>query len=435
MGGSVNLQGGGQYQMPNIQGYGQAVSGVGRGTSGFERGIRDNSYQDYGIPPGYDAAGLGMNYSGNYGGNYGGYGGYGNVSTGGKGFQQQPNYQPAPVMRPYVDQVSSGGKGMRSTPSQSVAYAPMNIPQMQLAQPGFYYPNIGSQMANLNANYGIGGLGAMGAFGNYPMMPRQPAPMQMYPALQPVAPPPTSTGGKGFRANPPTLPPAQPPTQPAIPPVSTGGKGFQPGQPTVPDTPPAREVYSPVMPETGGVPQDDMYLRPVSPDQPPPLPQSIFVPGYTGPTGNFSPDQPSNPRFDERYEEPYMPETPTGLVPDLRQDDRFVPSEERYTPEVPIGFASEAPAYAQPTSYEPEYRVGPTPDFPIGLAPEAPVYAQPSTYEPQYPVGPTPNLPVEATSPIPEEPYYSPDMSSYQPNLESSGLEQPNRFDERMFVD
>lgn len=411
MGGSVNLQSGGQYSMPNIQGYGQAVSGVGRGTSGFERGIRDNNYQDYGIPPGYDAAGLGMNYSGNYGGNYGGYGGYGNVSTGGKGFQQQPNYQPAPVMQPYVDQVSSGGKGMRSTPSQSVAYAPMNIPQMQLAQPGFYYPNIGSQMANLNANYGMGGLGAMGAFGNYPMMMRQPAPMQMYPALQPVAPPPTSTGGKGFRANPPTLPPAQPPTQPAIPPVSTGGKGFQPG-PTAPDTPPMVrdvEITPPIQLPTGGVPQDDMYLRPVSPgqpSQPPPLPQSIFVPGYTGPTGNFSPDQPSNPRFDERYEEPYMPETPTGLVPDLRQDNRFVPSEERYTPEVPIGFA-----------------------------PEAPVYAQPSTYEPQYPVGITPDLPVEATSPIPEEPYYSPDMSSYQPNLESSVLEQPDRFDERMFVD
>ncbi len=360
MGGSVNLQGGGQYSMPNIQGYGQSVSGMGRQATGFERGIRDYNSQDYGIPPGYDAAGLGMNY-GRTTGNYGGYGGYGNVSTGGKGFQQnQPNYEPAPVMQPYVDQVSSGGKGMRSTPSQSVAYAPMNIPQMQLAQPSFYYPNIGSQMANLNANYGMGGLGAMGAFGNYPMMPRQPAPMQMYPALQPVAPPPTSTGGKGFRANPPTLPPARPPTQPSIPPVSTGGKGFTPG-PTEREVPPmVRDVniMPTVQPTTGGVPQDDTYLRPVAPGQPSQPPQSIFVPGYTGPTGNFSPNQPS------------------------------ASSEERYMRD-----------------------------------------------EPQYPVGPTPNLPVEATSPIPEEPYYSPDMSSYQPNFESSVLEQPDRFDERMLVD
>lgn len=380
MGGSVNLQGGGQYQTPNIQGYGQGVSNMGRQATGFERGIRDNNPQDYGIPPGYDAAGLGMNYDGNYGGNYGGYGGY--------GFRQnQPNYDPAPVMQPYVDQVSSGGKGFRPTPAQSVAYAPMNIPQMQLAQPGFYYPNIGSQMANLSGRYGMGGLGAMGAFGNYPMMPRQPAPMQMYPALQPVAPPQTSTGGKGFRSNPPMLPPARPPTQPGIPPVSTGGKGFQPGQPTVPDTPPTREVYSPVMPDIGGVPQDDTYLRPVAPgqpSQPPPLPQSIFVPGYTGPTGNFSPNQP------------------------------FVPSEERYTRDEPL----------------PE--VG---NERIDYAPNNPMYAQPTSYEPQYAVGPTPDLPVEATSPVPEEPYYSPDMSSYQPNLESSVLEQPDRFDERMLVD
>ncbi|MDI9407666.1 MAG: hypothetical protein QM523_00295 [Candidatus Pacebacteria bacterium] len=413
MGGSVNLQGGGQYQTPNIQGYGQGVSNIGRQSTGFQRGIRDNNPQDYGIPPGYDAAGLGMNYDGNYGGNYGNYGGnygnygnyggYGNVSTGGKGFQQQPAYQPAPVMQPYVDQVSSGGKGFRSTPSQSTAYAPMNIPQMQLAQPGFYYPNIGSQMANMNANYGTNNLGAMGAFGNYPMMPRQPAPMQMYPALQPVAPPQTSTGGKGFRSNPPMLPPARPPTQPGIPPVSTGGKGFQPGQPTVPDTPPTREVYSPVMPDIGGVPQDDTYLRPVAPgqpSQPPPLPQSIFVPGYTGPTGNFSPNQP------------------------------FVPSEERYTRDEPL----------------PE--VG---NERIDYAPNNPMYAQQEPYGPQYAyAGPTsgPQIaeeydfmrdrrlpPVEATSPVPEEPYYSPDMSSYQPNLESSVLEQPDRFDERMLVD
>jgi len=292
MGGSVNLQGGGQYQTPNIQGYGQGVSNMGRQATGFERGIRDNNPQDYGIPPGYDAAGLGMTYglgAGNYGGGYDNFGNFGNY-----GFRQnQPNYEPAPVMQPYVDQVSSGGKGMRSTPAQSVAYAPMNIPQMQLAQPSFYYPNIGSQMANLNNNYGIGGLGAMGAFGNYPMMPRQPAPMQMYPALQPP-PPQTSTGGKGFRSTP--------------------------------------------APTTGGVPEDDMYLRPVSPDvgrnrfdqYPDEYPQtrinypetpSLFVPGYTGPMGTLA-----GPSGDTQYAEaaPYREDTmqyPIGApMPDIQQE-------------------------------------------------------------------------------------------------------------------
>ncbi len=338
MGGSVNLQGGGQYQTPNIQGYGQGVSNMGRQATGFERGIRDNNPQDYGIPPGYDAAGLGMTYglgAGNYGGGYDNFGNFGNY-----GFRQnQPNYEPAPVMQPYVDQVSSGGKGMRSTPAQSVAYAPMNIPQMQLAQPSFYYPNIGSQMANLNNNYGIGGLGAMGAFGNYPMMPRQPAPMQMYPALQPP-PPQTSTGGKGFRSNPPMLPPARPPTQPAVPPVSTGGKGFQPNQPLMPDTYPTRPPYLPQAPAptTGGVPEDDMYLRPVSPDvgrnrfdqYPDEYPQtrinypetpSLFVPGYTGPMGTLA-----GPSGDTQYAEaaPYREDTmqyPIGApMPDIQQE-------------------------------------------------------------------------------------------------------------------
>jgi hypothetical protein len=262
MGGSVNLQGGGQYSMPNIQGYGQNAANIGQSAAGF--GSRfGNRFGDrgYGPPPQYD-------------GGYGDFGDYGGVSTGGKGFQQQPQYQPAPVMQPYVDQVSQGGKGFqpRQTPSQSVAYAPMNIPQMQLAQPGFYYPNIGSQMANLNANYGMGGLGAMGAFGNYPMMQRQPAPMQMYPALAPPPPPPpppTSTGGKGMRTKPPggmqpSRPGYGPPTQPGYPPVGTGGKGFQPSPPFQPPTQPTypSEPDIPDYGKTGG----DQFLRPVRPE-------------------------------------------------------------------------------------------------------------------------------------------------------------------------
>jgi hypothetical protein len=275
MGGSVNLQGGGQYSMPNIQGYGQNAANIGQSAAGF--GSRfGNRYGrgNYGPPPQYD-------------GGYGDYGGqYGDVSTGGKGFQQQPAYQPAPVMQPYVDQVSTGGKGFegRQTPSQSVAYAPMNIPQMQLAQPSFYYPNIGSQMANLNANYGMGGLGAMGGFGNYPMMPRQPAPMQMYPALAPPPPPPqTSTGGKGFRTGP--VKPSRPgmfppdggqPQPPGYPPVGTGGKGFQPTPPTQPPPPEPdyRDYVEPAYPDYGGKygqpdysrPEQDDVLRPVRPE-------------------------------------------------------------------------------------------------------------------------------------------------------------------------
>lgn len=371
MGGSVNLQSGGQYSMPNIQGYGQTVSGMGRQATGFERGIRDYNSQDYGIPPGYDAAGLGMNY-GRTTGNYGGYGGYGNVSTGGKGFQQQPSYEPAPVMQPYVDQVSTGGKGFqgRPTPAQATAYAPMNIPQMQLAQPSFYYPNIGSQMANLNANYGIGGLGAMGAFGNYPMMPRQPAPMQMYPALQP-----------------PTLPPARPPGPPLVQPsVSSGGKGFRSGPAVMPDTPPTRPPYisQPALPPTGGVPQDDMYLRPVSPDvgrnrfdqYPDEYPQtrinypqtpSLFVPGYTGPTGTLPTGSADTLPFAE-------------LNPDLGNFTTGQGMNER----------------AYPTS----------------------------DYQEQFPIGaPMPDIqqePVEATSPVYEEPSYSPRVDAgFEDGLDS----------------
>ncbi|NCW72730.1 MAG: hypothetical protein EBW12_07000 [Actinobacteria bacterium] len=339
MGGSVNLQGGGQYSMPNIQGYGQNAANIGQSAAGF--GSRfGNRFGDrgYGPPPQYD-------------GGYGDFGDYGGVSTGGKGFQQQPQYQPAPVMQPYVDQVSQGGKGFqpRQTPSQSVAYAPMNIPQMQLAQPGFYYPNIGSQMANLNANYGMGGLGAMGAFGNYPMMPRQPAPMQMYPALQPVAPQPTSTGGKGMRTKPPggmqpSRPGYGPPTQPGYPPVGTGGKGFQPNPPyQPPDEPPyqppepprspsiqnnARDLFYQDMinsgmsadaamaevnrrygPAASSQPTDNI-LRPVRPDD-----GKI---GYTGPNGTVA----------QEYDRPPLPDSDylSGRTPGQRQIETTMPT-------------------------------------------------------------------------------------------------------------
>ena len=260
MGGSVNLQNGGSYSMPNIEGYGQRVAGYGQGAANY----------------GTTAPGYGARYGmGNYGmpevydGGYGDFGGqYPGVSTGGKGFQQ-PSYQPAPVLSPYTTSpelsydTSTGGKGFqtRQTPAESVAYAPMNIPQMQLAQPAFYYPNIGSQMANLNANYGIGGLGAMGAFGNYPMIPRPQPQMQAYPAL--TAPPayrpptPTSTGGKGMTTQPPQQPPPPPPT-PGYPPVGTGGKGFVPNQPDI--------AYPDYTGPDYSAPDTDQILRPVRPE-------------------------------------------------------------------------------------------------------------------------------------------------------------------------
>lgn len=295
MGGSVNLQGGGQYSMPNIQGYGQNAANYGQSAAGFgNRFGSRGGMGNYGMPQQYD-------------GGYGDYGGqFGNVSTGGKGFQQQPSYQPAPVMQPYVDMTSTGGKGFqaRPTPSQATAYAPMNIPQMQLAQPAFYYPNIGSQMANLNANYGIGGLGAMGAFGNYPMMPRQPAPMQMYPALAPPPPPPppTSTGGKGMRTQPPQQPPPPPPT-PGYPPVGTGGKGFVPNEPS-----PQYPGYTqPDYTDRG----DDSILRPVRPeDRSPSL--NPFDPNFS--SNYFPPDiDRYNPTVMPAYENPEVTEQPLPM--------------------------------------------------------------------------------------------------------------------------
>lgn len=321
MGGSVNLQGGGQYSMPNIQGYGQNAANIGQSAAGF--GSRfGNRFGDrgYGPPPQYD-------------GGYGDFGDYGGVSTGGKGFQQQPAYQPAPVLSPFTTSpqltydTSTGGKGFqtRQTPAQSVAYAPMNIPQMQLAQPGFYYPNIGSQMANLNANYGMGGLGAMGAFGNYPMMQRQPAPMQMYPALAPPPPPPpTSTGGKGMRTKPPRTPPGGygPPTQPGYPPVGTGGKGFQPSQPF---EPPPHPMYpnEPDVPDYGKTGGDDV-LRPVRPED--------FRMGY---------QQPGK-----------------GSVPEPMPDEYLgMPRQDFYPTRGPIGQVADE--YDRAPIMEPEYYVDP----------------------------------------------------------------------------
>jgi hypothetical protein len=332
MGGSVNLQGGGQYSMPNIQGYGQNAANIGQTAAGF--GSRFGN-RGYGPPPQYD-------------GGYGDYGDYGGVSTGGKGFQQQPQYQPAPVMQPYVDQVSQGGKGFqpRQTPSQSVAYAPMNIPQMQLAQPSFYYPNIGSQMANLNANYGMGGLGAMGAFGTYPMMPRQPAPMQMYPALAPPPPPPTSTGGKGMRTKPPggtqpSRPGYGPPTQPGYPPVGTGGKGFQPQPPTQPTYPNEPDIPYPSEPDVPdyGKTGSDQFLRPVRPED-----YMYQDYGRRGDRSDFMPPTaypaPYQPTIAEEYDRPPMMEPDYY---DVRGDMLVTPAQEVQ----PTGVETTMPTYEQ----------------------------------------------------------------------------------------
>lgn len=343
MGGSVNLQGGGQYSMPNIQGYGQNAANYGQTAAGF--GSRFGM-GNYGMPQQYD-------------GGYGDYGGqFGNVSTGGKGFQQQPSYQPAPVMQPYVDMTSTGGKGFqaRPTPSQATAYAPMNIPQMQLAQPAFYYPNIGSQMANLNANYGIGGLGAMGAFGNYGMVrrPTLPDQMQAYPALAPPPPPPppTSTGGKGMRTKPPGVmqpsrPGYGPPTQPGYPPVGTGGKGFQPNPPFQPPPQPTypNEPDVPDYVKTGG----DDVLRPVRPEDGSPS-LNPFDPNFS--SNYFSPDiDRYNPTVMPAYENPDVTErplpTPGGeniytTMPTTPRYDIVEPSVEPQ-PEV----ETTAPAYEQ----------------------------------------------------------------------------------------
>jgi hypothetical protein len=297
MGGSVNLKGGGQYQMP--------TTGTGESYS-----------------PSYTPSGYGARYGG-YGQQYGGFGqqygsgmglGQGlegidlnnipNVSTGGKGFQQQPqyNYEPAPVMRPYVDQVSTGGKGFqpRQTPSQSVAYAPMNIPGMSFAQPRYFYPNISQQML------GLGGMGGLGATMPMYQRPGISGSGITYPALQPPAPPP-------------------PP-----PPTSTGGKGFQPS-PVMPNTPPINPNLRPVMPNNPSlapVSPRDMFNPTVQPpryedrqlpraDQRfPQLEDSIyrdmpmFVDGYSNKplmSERASPYIADQPYVSEEYDRPYVP--------------------------------------------------------------------------------------------------------------------------------
>lgn len=312
MGGSVNLRGGGQYQVPNVdggQGYNPTYAPSGYGA---RFGGRGNYGGDYGMPPTFDGPGYG-----DFGGQYPG------TSTGGKGFQQQMPMQ-APVMSPFVGSpqltydTSTGGKGFQTppSPSQSTAYAPMNIPRMSFAQPQFYYPTIANQM---------GMLGGLGGLGNMYLMPRPPMQMASYPALQPPAPQPTSTGGKGFRNRPPGTP--TPPT----PPVTTGGKGFQPSQPDVSRPPPA--------------PSDNDYYNPdLNPVQPPTTLTPVAPPPF-----NFN-NYPEYPRpIEDMAARPYSP---------------------------PTGVSGPYPAYNQ-SEYVPEYDMPPQADY---QQTPAPAYTQPDTY-------------------------------------------------------
>jgi hypothetical protein len=308
MGGSVNLKGGGQYQMP--------TTGTGESYS-----------------PSYTPSGYGARYGG-YGQQYGGFGqqygsgmglGQGlegidlnnipNVSTGGKGFQQQPqyNYQPAPVMRPYVDQVSTGGKGFqpRQTPSQSVAYAPMNIPGMSFAQPRYFYPNISQQML------GLGGMGGLGATMPMYQRPGISGSGITYPALQPPAPPPpppTSTGGKGFQPSP--VMPNTPPINPSLRPVMPNNPSLAPVSPRNPFEP----TVQPIRYEDRELPRADQRI--------PQLEDSIyrdmplFVDGYSNEPlvkPQPSPYISDQPYVSEEYDRPYVPadvQTATSPAPE-----------------------------------------------------------------------------------------------------------------------
>jgi len=265
MGGSVNLQGGGQYQTPNVSASPQVGGGYG---PRFKNLQDDRAYNpsQYGN---YDGGSYGSDYGG-YGGYGGGFrGGYGNVSTGGKGFQQQPQYEPAPVMRPYVDQVSTGGKGFqgRPTPSQATAYAPMGIPQMQFARPAFYYPTLANQMA---------GFGGLGGFGAYQPMISRPAMNTYMPQVQAYNPYPQP---RAYQPQP--YPTGYEPPQPLRPPPGFQNPTYQPPEPT-----PQPPVYQPPQPPVGAYPDGgyDRYgpsnpvdQQPLSPDvyasnQPPPAP-------------------------------------------------------------------------------------------------------------------------------------------------------------------
>jgi len=322
MGGSVNLKGGGQYQMP--------TTGTGESYS-----------------PSYTPSGYGARYGG-YGQQYGGYGqqygsgmglGQGlegidlnnipNVSTGGKGFQQQPqyNFQPPPVMQPYTSQISTGGKGFQQqTPAQSVAYAPMNIPGMSFAQPRYFYPNLSQQML------GLGGMGGLGATMPMYQRPGISGSGITYPALQPPAPPPpTSTGGKGFRPSPvmPDTPPINPNLRPAVPnnPTLTPVSPRNPFEPTV--QPPRYE--EPELPRADQrFPQlEDSIYR----DMP------MFVPGYSNEPlaqPQASPYISDQPHVSEEYDQLSVPADVSTPSPITTAFDRF-----------------EEPVYAQPALQEP----------------------------------------------------------------------------------
>lgn len=289
MGGSVNLQGGGQYQMPGagysgMQGsvnapqtadqYAASMAARQPAQTGARGPISFNPFTgepDYSYDPGYAAEPA-------------------NPWTG----------TPAPVQNPYYAYGNQTAPWM--TASEATGYAPMNIPNMSFARPQFYYPSISNQMAFMQGMGGYGGgLGGMGyggymgmpgyfsglgAMGSYmPMMQRSyPTYQNQYPALG---------GNAGYQPRMPARPTAYGSG------TSTGGKGMQTPQqqPTTPTTPTYNPALSPVAPPT------NQNLNPVAP---PPV-----TPAYRPPEPQLTYERPTPPTVQPTYptvDQPLEPE-------------------------------------------------------------------------------------------------------------------------------
>lgn len=334
MGGSVNLQGGGQYQMPGanyagMQGsvnapqtadqYAATIAARQPAQTGPRGPISFNPFTgepDYSYDPGIGADTT-------------------NPWTG----------TPAPVQNPYYAYGNQTAPMM--TASEATGYAPMNLPGMNLARPQFYYPGIAAQMAGLQGMGAYGGYGTsmggkgmqtspfgfgagymgmpgyfsgLGAAGAYMPMARRSYPTYQnpYPALSPVAayqprPPSgpttagagTSTGGKGaqtsaptqaasndpyvrFRNDPTAIFPSAPatpaaPTTSTTPPPPAYNPNLSPVAPPVLTAPtPVRPIIQPTYPQTELPPEPTLtYERPTPPVIEPTYPQTELPPEPT----------------------------------------------------------------------------------------------------------------------------------------------------------
>lgn len=346
MGGSVNLQGGGQYQMPGA-GYAGMQGSVNAPQTADQYAAAQAARQQQ--QPTYPQGPFAFDINNPDSWNPGNWGNTGadtsNPWTG----------TAAPVQNPYYAYGNQTAPMM--TASEATGYAPMNIPGMQLARPSFYYPSISNQMAFMGGMGGMygGGLGGMGyggymgmpgyfsglgAMGSYmPMMQRSyPTYSNPYPALggfaqyQPRDPgrayaSGTSTGGKGMRTT------QQQPSTPATP---TYNPSLQPVAPPSPLT--LSPVAPPVSPSLQYNPSPDRSdARPSWAD--PLLPVNRTGPANAQITGTAT-ATPSVTPAEPELTQPLIPGEPQ--YPDILQPSPYKPPIETDTSG---GFAGVQPGF------------------------------------------------------------------------------------------